>query len=124
MINYVSTNEHEQGKSVFHYKGVSGCPGPDWLNNFMKKQNLSLKNATKLLFFQQSIFQGPLGVVFLTFHNIFLWHVVSACKTTLKKTTIENTIKFILLCHVSIQISIQMMINCSGWLNQTKKACP
>ena len=23
------------------------CPGPDWLNTFMKKQNLSLKNATK-----------------------------------------------------------------------------
>ena len=48
VTNYVNTNEHEQGKSGFHYKGVRGCPGPDWLNNFMKKQNLSLKNATKL----------------------------------------------------------------------------
>ena len=47
VTNYVNTNEHEQGKSVFHYKGVQGCPGPDWLSNLMKK-NHSLKNATKL----------------------------------------------------------------------------
>ena len=48
VTNYVNTNENEQGKTVFHYKGVWGYPGPDWLNNFMKKQNLTLKNATKL----------------------------------------------------------------------------
>ena len=52
VTNYVNTNEHEQGKSVFHYKGVQGCPGPDWLSNLMKK-NHSLKYCNKA-------FQSPL----------------------------------------------------------------
>ena len=64
VTNYVNTNEHEQGKSVFHYKGVQGCPGPDWLNSFMKKQNLSLKNATKLCKARYNATKNP----FVIFH--------------------------------------------------------
>ena len=29
-------------------KGVKCCLGPDWLNTFLKKQNVSSKNTTKL----------------------------------------------------------------------------
>ena len=48
VCNYVTANNHEKGMSTFHYKGVSGYPGPDWLQKFMTDQNLSLKYATKL----------------------------------------------------------------------------
>ena len=48
VTNYVNINEHEQEKLFFHYKGIRGCPGPGWLNNFMKNQNFSLNNTTKL----------------------------------------------------------------------------
>jgi len=46
--SYVKSSNHEQGKKVFNYKKRSGYPGPDWLNSFMRRHNLSLKEATKL----------------------------------------------------------------------------
>ena len=48
VTDYVNVNNHDRGKKMFNYKGLKGCRGPDWLKTFIKKQNLSLKNATKL----------------------------------------------------------------------------
>ena len=45
VFGYVTNNNHEKGLSTFHFKGVKGSPGPDWLIGFMKRQNLSLKQA-------------------------------------------------------------------------------
>ena len=33
VCNYVTAYNHEKVMSIFHYKGVSGYPGPDWLHN-------------------------------------------------------------------------------------------
>ena len=41
-------NNIEDAKKVFNYKGVKGHPGPDWLDEFLKDEKLSLKEATKL----------------------------------------------------------------------------
>lgn len=45
---YVQHNDHEKGKKVLKCKGRPGYPGPSWLDSFMDKNNLSLKEATKL----------------------------------------------------------------------------
>ena len=29
VTDYVNVNNHDQGKKMFNYKGVKGCPGPD-----------------------------------------------------------------------------------------------
>ena len=35
-------------QKTFHYKGRAGHPGSDWRETFLKRHNLSLKEATKL----------------------------------------------------------------------------
>ena len=46
--SYVEYNDHERGKKSSHYKNVLGYPRPDWMRNFLKRNKLSLKQATKL----------------------------------------------------------------------------
>ena len=46
--SYVRENDIQRAKKIFKYKGRIGYPGPDWINAFLKNNNLSLKDATKL----------------------------------------------------------------------------
>ena len=46
--SYVLENSIEDAKKVFHYKGVKGHPGRDWMSKFLQDEHLSLKEATKL----------------------------------------------------------------------------
>ena len=46
--NYVAVNNHQRGKKIFKRGGRIGYPGPDWLSSFLKRYDLSLKEATKL----------------------------------------------------------------------------
>ena len=48
VTDYVNINEKEKAQKTFHYKNLKGSLGKDWISLFMKQQNLSLKNATKL----------------------------------------------------------------------------
>ena len=48
VTDYVNIDEKEKAQKTFHYKKLKGSPGKDWITLFMKRQNLSLKNATKL----------------------------------------------------------------------------
>ena len=48
VTDYVNISEKEKAKKIFHYKNLKGSPGKDWISLFMKQQNLSLKNTTKL----------------------------------------------------------------------------
>ena len=48
VADYVNIDEKEKAQKTFHYKKLKGSPGKDWITLFMKRQNLSLKNATKL----------------------------------------------------------------------------
>ena len=80
VTDYVNVNNHDWGKKIFKYKGEKGCAGPDWLNTFMKKQNLSLKNATKLCKARYNAEKNP----FIVNH---CFHVL---EETIKKLGIEN----------------------------------
>ena len=65
---------------MFNYKVVKGCPGPDWLNTFMKKQHLSWKNATKLCKARYSTTKNPFIVN----------HWFDILEETVKKLGIED----------------------------------
>ena len=41
-------NDHDRGKKILKHKGCPGYPGPDWLKDFIGRNKLSLKEATKL----------------------------------------------------------------------------
>ena len=43
-----------------HYKNIKGSPRKDWISSFMKRQNLSLKNAAKLSKPHQNATKTPL----------------------------------------------------------------
>ena len=62
--DYVEENSHARAKSVFKYKGVNGCPGPDWVSSFMKSQKMSLKEATKLCTARLNATKNP----FIVYH--------------------------------------------------------
>ena len=44
----VSVNSIEHAKKIIKFGGRPGHPGPDWMNSFFKRNNLSLKQATEL----------------------------------------------------------------------------
>ena len=46
-------------QKIFHYKNLKWSPGKDWISSFLKRQNLSLKNATKLSKPPQSATKNP-----------------------------------------------------------------
>ena len=48
VTDYVNINEIEKAQQIFNFMGLKGCPDKDWLSGFMRRQNLSLKTATKL----------------------------------------------------------------------------
>lgn len=48
VYSYVLHNEHDRGLKTFNYGKKKGYPGPDWLSNFIKNNNLSSKQATTL----------------------------------------------------------------------------
>lgn len=48
VFSYVQHNDHERAKQTFHYGGISGYPGPDWLKQFIEQNHLSAKRPTTL----------------------------------------------------------------------------
>ena len=44
--SYVEHNDHQRAKKTVHFLGRLGYPDPDWIKQFMKKKNLSAKQAT------------------------------------------------------------------------------
>ena len=48
VTDYVNINKKEKAQKTFHYKNLKVSPTGDWISLFIKQQNLSLKNATKL----------------------------------------------------------------------------
>ena len=45
---YIEHNDHQHAKKTLHFGGWLGYPGPDWIKQFMKKKNLSAKQAATL----------------------------------------------------------------------------
>ena len=46
--SFVSFNELKDAKLRLKFKGRQGHPDPDWISSYMKRNNLSLKDAMKL----------------------------------------------------------------------------
>ena len=46
--SYVQYNDLADAKMRLQYKGNEGYPGPDWISLFLEKNNLSLRDDTKL----------------------------------------------------------------------------
>ena len=59
VTDYVNINEIEKAQQIFNFIGLKGCPDKDWLSGFMRRENLSLKTATKLSKPHQNITMNP-----------------------------------------------------------------
>ena len=79
-MSEITNNNHEKGLSTFHFKGVKGSPGPDWLIGFMKRQNLSLKQAIKLCKARRDATKNP----------FIIYHYFDILEETVKKLGIED----------------------------------
>lgn len=55
----VQHNDHTNARKVFKYKGHPGYSGPDWLKSLLVKNNLSLKEATKLSVVRYNATKNP-----------------------------------------------------------------
>ena len=62
--SYVSSTEYERGQMYLKYDGRPGFPGPDWMTSHLKRNNLSLKEATKLSSARYNATKNP----FVIFH--------------------------------------------------------
>ena len=54
--SYVECNDHEKGNKNFPYKNY---PGPYWMHNFLKCNNLCRKQANKLSVMHHKITRSP-----------------------------------------------------------------
>ena len=66
--SYVEFNDIAKAKQIFKYNGVTGYPGPDWMRLFLKRCNLSLKDATKLCVARRNATNNPF--VIMHFYDI------------------------------------------------------
>ena len=62
--SYISSDEFERGQKYLNHNGQSGFPGPDWMNFCFKRNNLFLKEVTKLSSARYNTTKNP----FLVFH--------------------------------------------------------
>ena len=60
--SFVKINNVETAKNILKYGGRRGHPVPDWTNSFIKRNNLSLKQATKLSVPRYNAMENPLAV--------------------------------------------------------------
>ena len=62
--SYVSSTEHERGQMYLKHDGRPGFPGAQWMTSYLKRNNLSLKEATKLSSARYNATKNP----FVIFH--------------------------------------------------------
>ena len=62
--SYVSSTEHERGQMYLKHDGQPGFPGAHWMTSYLKRNNLSLKEATKLSSARYNATKNP----FVIFH--------------------------------------------------------
>ena len=89
--SYVLHNDHERGKKILKYKKRPGYPGPDWLTSFIKKNNLSLKEATKLSRPRYNATKNPFVV----------YHYFDLLEKTISNLGLENKPEVIWNCDES-----------------------
>ena len=70
----------ENAKARLKYGGRKGHPGPDWVKLFMKRNNLSLKEATKLCVARYNATKNP----------FIVYHFYDILEQTINDLGIEN----------------------------------
>ena len=78
--SYVEFNEIERARKVFRHKGKPGYPGPDWMDSFLTRNKLSLKEATKLCVSRHNATRNPFIVN----------HFYDLLEKTVKELNIED----------------------------------
>ena len=78
--SFVLHNGMENTKARLKYGGGKGHPGPDWLKLFMKRNNLSLKEATKLCVARYNATKNP----------FIVYHFYDILEQTINDLGIEN----------------------------------
>ena len=68
MIHFSKFNNVETAKNISKYGGCRGHPGLDWTNSFIKRNNLSLKQATKLIVPRYNVTKNP----FVVYHYYYI----------------------------------------------------
>ncbi|XP_066926658.1 uncharacterized protein [Clytia hemisphaerica] len=91
VCSYVDYNDHVRGKKAFNFKGRKGYPGPDWLENFVKANNLSAKQATTLSTARYNATKNPFVIN----------HFYDLLEDTIKKLKIEDKPHLIWNCDES-----------------------
>ena len=89
--SYVLHNDNERGKNILKYKRRPGYPGPDWLTSFIKKNDLSLKEPTKLSQLRYNATK-----------NLFVvYHYFDLLEKTISNLGLENKPEVIWNCNES-----------------------
>lgn len=91
VFSYVDYNEHARGEKTFKYRGRKGYPGPDWLEKFIQKNNLSSKQATTLSTARYNATKNP----------FVIHHFYDLLKDTMKKLKIEDKPHLVWNCDES-----------------------
>ena len=87
--SFVSFNELEDAKLRLKFKGRQGHPSPDWMKRKkMERNNLSLKNATKLNVACYGATKNP----------FIIYHFYDISEITIKDLGIENRSNFFRNC--------------------------
>ena len=78
--SFVLHNGMENAKARLKYGSRKGHPGPDWVKLFMKRNNLSLKEATKLCVARYNATKNP----------FIVYHFYDILEQTINDLGIEN----------------------------------
>ena len=87
----VSVNRIEHAKKIFKFGGRPGHPGPDWMNSFIKRNNLSLKQAMKLSVPRYNATKNP----------FIIYHYYDILEETIERLNLRNRPHLIWNCDES-----------------------
>ena len=82
--SFVSVNRIEHAKNIFKFGGRPGHPGPDWMNSFIKQNNLSLKEATKSIVPRYNATKNP----------FIIYHYYDILEETIDRLNLRNRLFF------------------------------
>ena len=89
--SYVEHNDHQRAKKTLHFRGRLGYPGPGWIKQFMKKKNLSAKQATTLSSARYNATKNP----------FIIFHFYDLLEKTIKELNLEHRPDLIWNCDES-----------------------
>ena len=89
--SYVSSTEHEREQKYLKHDGQTGFPGPGWMTSYLKRNLLSLKEATKLSFPCYNATKNP----------FVIFHYFNILEEAIEKLKIKDRLDLIWNCDES-----------------------